>query len=102
MPREQITKYLKEISANKDKIQKVRDLNFDKELQVKYETNRIKARKDKELERIILTNKHFGRPDRDGQKEITDELDELIREKANELKNMLATDNDLIASLLKT
>ena len=44
MPREQITKYLKEILANKDKIQKIRDLNFDKELQVKYEINKIKSR----------------------------------------------------------
>ena len=32
---DQIIKYLKEILANKDRIQKVRDLNFDKELQVK-------------------------------------------------------------------
>ena len=32
---DQIINYLKEILANKDKIQKVRDLNFDKELQVK-------------------------------------------------------------------
>ena len=37
MPRDQIIKYLKEILANKDMIQKVRDLNFDKEVQVKYE-----------------------------------------------------------------
>ena len=32
MPRDQIIKYLKEILVNKDKVQKVRDLNFDKEL----------------------------------------------------------------------
>ena len=36
MPRDQIIKYSKEILANKDMIQKVRDLNFDKEVQVKY------------------------------------------------------------------
>ena len=30
---------LKEIPANKDMIQKVRDSNFDKEVQVKYEIN---------------------------------------------------------------
>ena len=30
MLRDQIIKYLKEILANKDMIQKVRDLNFDK------------------------------------------------------------------------
>ena len=30
-------------------MQKVRDLNFDKEVQVKYEINELKARKDKEL-----------------------------------------------------
>ena len=40
MLRDQIIKYLKKILANKDKIQKVRDLNFDKELQVKNEINR--------------------------------------------------------------
>ena len=59
MPRDQITKYLKEILANKDKIQKIRYLNFDKELQVKYEINKIKSRKDEELECIILRNKHI-------------------------------------------
>ena len=45
MPRDQIIKYLKEILTNKGKIQKVRDLNFDKELQVKNEKNRLKAKK---------------------------------------------------------
>ena len=34
MSRDQIIKFLKEILANKDMIQKVRDLNFDKEVQV--------------------------------------------------------------------
>ena len=48
MPRDRIIKYLKEILANKDKIQKVRDLNFDKELQLKNEINRLKARKGQE------------------------------------------------------
>ena len=39
MPRDQIIKYLKEILANQDMIQKVRDLNFNEEVQVKYEIN---------------------------------------------------------------
>ena len=78
MPKNQIIKYLKEILANKDKIQKVRDLNFDKEVQVKYEIKELKARKDEELQRIILRNRHLGRPDRDGEEEIINELDELI------------------------
>ena len=60
MPKDQIIKYLKEILANKDKIQKVRDLNFDKEVQVKYEIDELKARKNKELDYMILRNRHFG------------------------------------------
>ena len=36
-------------------MQKVRDSNFDKEVQVKYEINELKARK----EHIILRNRHF-------------------------------------------
>ena len=39
MPKDQVIIYLKEILANKDMIQKVRDLNFHKEVQVKYEIN---------------------------------------------------------------
>ena len=41
-------KVLKETLANKDMIQKVRDLIFDKEVQVKYEINELKVRKDEE------------------------------------------------------
>ena len=63
MSKEQIIKYLKKILANKDMIQKVRDLNFDKEVLIKYEINELKARKDEELERMILRNRHLGRPD---------------------------------------
>ena len=44
-------------------IQKVRDFNFDKEMQVKNEINRLKARNDEELECIILRNRHLRRPD---------------------------------------
>ena len=66
---------------------------------VKY-INEVKARKNQELECIILGNRHLERPDKDGEEEIIDELDELIREKVNELKNLFATDNDLIDSLL--
>ena len=40
MPRDQIIKYFKEILANKDKTQKVRDLNFDKEMRAKNEVTR--------------------------------------------------------------
>ena len=97
MAKNQIIKYLKEILANKDKIQKVIDLNFDKELQVEYEINELKTRKDDELEHIILRNRQLGRPDRDGEKEI---LDESTREKENELKNLFDRDNDLIDLLL--
>ena len=99
MPRDQIIKYLKEILANKDMIQKVRDLKFDKEVQVKYEINELIVRKDEELEYIILRNRHLGRLDRDGEEKITDELDKFIRDKENELKNLFAADNDLIDSL---
>ena len=66
-------KALREIFANKDKIQKVRDLNFDKEVQVKNEINRLKTRKDEELERIILRNRYLGRPDRDREEKIIGE-----------------------------
>ena len=59
MLRDQIIKYLKEILPNKNMIQKVRDLNFNKEVQVKYEINELKVRKDEELERIILRNRHL-------------------------------------------
>ena len=68
-------KALKKILANKDIIQKVRDLNFDKEVQVKYEINELKARKDEELEHIIPRNRYFGRPDRDGEEKIIDEIE---------------------------
>ena len=96
MPRDQIIKH----SANKDKIQNVRDLNFDKELQLKNEINRLKARKDEELEHLILRNKHLRRSEKDGEEELIDEVDELITKKVNELKNLFAADNDLIDLLL--
>ena len=67
MSRDRIMKALKEILANKDIIQKVRNVNFDKEVQVKYEINELKARNDEELEHIILRNRYLGRPDRDGE-----------------------------------
>ena len=67
MTRDQIMKVLKELLANNNKIQKVRDLNFDKEMQVKYERNKLIARKDEELYHIILRNIYLGRPDRDGE-----------------------------------
>ena len=84
-----------------DMIQEVRDLNFDKEVQVKYEINQLKARKEEELQHIILRNRHLRRPDRDGEEKIIDEIEKSIIEKENELKNLSATDNDLIDSLLR-
>ena len=101
MLRDQIIKCLKEILPNKDMIQKVRDLNIDKEERVKYEINELKVKKDEELEHITLRNRHPGRPDRDGKEKILDELDESIRDKENELKNLFTTDNELIDSLLE-
>ena len=58
-------------------------------MQVKNEINRLKARKDEELEHIILRNRYLERPDRDGEEKIIDELEESIREKENELKTCL-------------
>ena len=89
MSRDQIIKVLKEILANKDMVQKNRGLNFDKEVQVKNEINRLKARKDEELEHIILRNRYLERPDRDGEEKIIDESEESIREKEKELKTCL-------------
>ena len=70
-------------------------------MQVKYEINELKARKDEELERIILKNRHLGRSDRDGEEKIIDEIEKSIREKENELKKPIARDSDLIDSLLR-
>ena len=94
-------KALKEILANKEIMQKVRDLSFDKEVQVKYEINELKARKDEELEYIILRNRYFGRLDRDTEEKIVNEIEKSIREKETELKNFFATDNELIDLLLE-
>ena len=84
MPRDQMMKALEKIFANKGMIQKVRDLNFDKEVQVDYKINELKARNDEELEYIILKNRHLGRLDRDGEEKIIDEIEKSIREKENE------------------
>ena len=94
MPRGQIMKVLGGILANKDIIQEVRDLNFDKEVWVKYEVNELKAKKDEELKHIILRNRHLGRPDRDGEEKIIDEIE-------NELKNLFVRDNELLDLSLK-
>ena len=71
----QIMKALREILANKDIIQKIRDSNFDKEVQVKYEINELKTRKDKELEHIMLRNRYFGRSDRVTEEKRIDEIE---------------------------
>ena len=90
-----IMKALRETLTNKNRIQKVRDLNFDKEVQVKYEINKLKARKDEELEHIILRNRYFGRPDRDGEEKTVDGIEKSIREKENEFKKLFVRDNEL-------
>ena len=105
MSRDQITnnkimKALTKTLANKDITQKIRDSNFDKDVQVKYEINELKARKDEELEDIMLINRYFGRPDRNGEEKTIDEIEKSIREKENELKNLFARDNELIDFLL--
>ena len=92
---------LKEILAHKNIIQKARELNFDKEVQVKYEINELKARKDGELEHIIRKNRYFGRSDGDREEKIIDEIEKSRRNKENELKNLFATDNELIDLLLE-
>ena len=92
---------LKEILAHKNIIQKARELNFDKEVQVKYEINELKARKDEELEHIIRKNRYFGRSDGDREEKIIDEIEKSRRKKENELKNLFATDNELIDLLLE-
>ena len=70
-------------------------------MQVKYEINELKARKDEELEHIILRNRYFGRSDRDPEKRI-DEIEKSRTEKENELKNLFGTDNELINLLLES
>ena len=90
-------KALRKILANKDIIQKVRDSNFDKEVQVKYEINELKARK----EHTILRNRHFRKSYGDTEEKRIDEIEKSIREKKIELKNLFARDNELIDLLLR-
>ena len=49
MSRDEIMSALKEISAHKNIIQKVRELNFDKEEQVQDEINELEARNSEKL-----------------------------------------------------
>ena len=70
-------------------------------MHVKYEINELKARKDEELEFIILRNRHLRRPDRDGEEKIKAGIEKSIREKENELKNPFVTDNELTDLLLE-
>ena len=65
MPTHQVIKYLKK---------------FNKEVQVQYEINELKAKKDEELEHIIRRKRHLGRLDRDGEEKIIDEIDEVIKD----------------------
>ena len=101
MSRDQIMKALKEILANKDIIQKVRDLNFDKEVQGKGEINQLEARKDEELEQVILRNRYFGRLLRNAEEKRLDEIKKSIRENENELGDWLDIDNNFIDWLLE-
>ena len=100
MSRDEIMSALKEISAHKNIIQKVRELNFDKEEQVQDEINELEERNGEKLEYIILRNRYFGRPDRDTEKRI-DEIEKSIKENENELGDWLAIDNSLIDWLLE-
>ena len=63
-----IMKVLKEILANKDIIQKVRDLHVAKEVQERVEIDELETREDEEIEYMILRNRYFGRSDRDTEK----------------------------------
>ena len=94
-------KALKEILANKDIIQKARELNFDKEVQVKYEIIELKARKDEELEHIIQKNRYFKRSDGNREEKRIDEIEKSIRKKENELEDWLDIGNNLIDCLLE-
>ena len=75
---------LKEMLANENIIQKVRQLNFEKEVQVKDEIDELEAkkdelgaRKDEELEYIILRNNYLGRLVRDTEEKKINETDEI-------------------------
>ena len=68
-------------------------------MQVKNEINSLKTRRNEELDHIILGNRHLARPDRDGKEKVIDEIEKSIREKENELKNLLIM-SLLIMSLL--
>ena len=70
-------------------------------MQVKYKINELKARKDEELEHIILWSRYFGRSDRDGEEKMIDEIKKSIRDKEHELKNLFARDNELTDLLLE-
>ena len=96
-----IMKALKEISAHKNKIQKVSESNFDKQVQVKYEINELEARKDEELGHIIRKNRYFGRLVGGREEKRIDEIEKSRREKENELKNLFAIGNELIDLLLE-
>ena len=94
-------KALKGLLAHQDNMEEVRDVNFNKEVQVKNEINELKAKKDEEFEYIILRNRYFGGLDRDEEEKIIDKIEKSIREKENELKNWFAEDNRLIDLLLE-
>ena len=92
---------LKEILAYKNIIQKARESNFDKEVQVKYKINELKARKGEVLEYIILRNRYFGRSDRDTEEKRINQIEKLIKENKNKFEDWLDIDNKVIDSLLK-
>ena len=79
---------LKEILANKYMIQRFRDLNFDKEVQVKYEINELKVKLlEEEIFIRTLINKHLDRSSYDIDEEEID-LRELAKRKVDEIEEL--------------
>ena len=82
-----MTALMTELLAHKNTIQKVRQLNFENKEQVRDKINELKARKDEELDFIILRNKYFRRSDRDTEEKRIAKIEKSRRESKNELEN---------------
>ena len=96
-----IMKALGDILANENITQNARRLNFDKEEQVRDEIDELGARKDEELEHIILRNRYLGRLIRGTEEKRLDEIEKSTREKENELGDLRAIGNKHFDRLLK-
>ena len=70
-------------------------------MQVRNEIDELEARKDEKLEYIILRIKYLGRLVTDTKEKKIYEIEKSIREKENELGNLLDIDNNLIDWLLE-